>query len=199
MKNHQENSDAKWMGAGLLTAFTASLCCITPVVAFLAGIGGIASTFSWIEPFRPYLIGLTVLLLGFAWYQKLKPQWDPKCMCKDNHSFWQTKKFLGIATVVAGLLLTFPSYSGAFFPQQNNQKVVVVQRNQVEKITLAIEGMTCTGCEATVENAAIGVKGVLKAEASYANKEAIITYDKSKTGPKNIIKAINATGFKVKQ
>ena len=65
-------SENKLIGAGLLTAIAASLCCITPVLALIAGTSGIASTFSWIEPFRPYLIGLTILVLGFAWYQKLE-------------------------------------------------------------------------------------------------------------------------------
>jgi len=86
-KQNQDNTDTKWMGAGLFAAFVASLCCVTPVFAFLAGIGGVASTFSWVEPFRPYLIGLTALLLGFAWYQKLKPQWDPECTCEEDLSF----------------------------------------------------------------------------------------------------------------
>ncbi|MDZ7715161.1 MAG: mercuric transporter MerT family protein [Balneolaceae bacterium] len=117
MNKQPNNSDTKWMGAGLIAAFVASLCCITPVVAFLAGIGGVASTFSWVEPFRPYLIGLTALLLGFAWYQKLKPQWDPECACEENPSFWQTKSFLGIVTVVAALLLAFPYYLKRLFPE----------------------------------------------------------------------------------
>ena len=67
-------TDKKLIGAGLLTAIAASLCCITPVLALVAGTSGLASTFSWLEPFRPYFIGLTILVLGFAWYQKLKPK-----------------------------------------------------------------------------------------------------------------------------
>lgn len=67
-------SDKKLIGAGLLTAIAASLCCITPVLALVAGTSGLASTFSWLEPARPYFIGLTILVLGFAWYQKLKPK-----------------------------------------------------------------------------------------------------------------------------
>ena len=65
-------SESKLISAGLLTAITASLCCITPVLALIAGTSGIASTFSWIEPFRPYLIGLTVLVLGFCLVSKAK-------------------------------------------------------------------------------------------------------------------------------
>lgn len=195
--NKQRSRDTKYMGAGLFAAFAASLCCVTPVVAFLAGIGGIASSFSWIEPFRPYLIGLTVLLLGFAWYQKLKPKEDLGCECEDDSSFWKSKRFLGIVTVLSGLLLAFPYYSDAFFPSRN-QTVVYIQESQVEKIKLNIKGMTCAGCEATVENAAIKVKGVLNVDVSYENEEAIITYDKSRTDKETIVKAINTTGFKVK-
>ena len=57
----------KLIGVGVLTAISASLCCITPVLALLAGTSGLASTFSWLDPFRPYLIGLTILVLGIAW------------------------------------------------------------------------------------------------------------------------------------
>ncbi|MGK7371227.1 MAG: mercuric transport protein MerTP [Candidatus Halalkalibacterium sp. M3_1C_030] len=200
MKNQQSNnSDTKWMGAGMIAAFTASLCCITPVIAFVAGISGAASTFSWVEPFRPYLIGLTVLLLGFAWYQKLKPQWDPECACEEAPSFWQTKGFLGIVTVLAVLLLAFPYYSDAFFPKQNNQKVVYVQESQVQIITWDIKGMTCTGCEATVENAANGVDGVLEADAIYDTRQVTIKYDRSKTNQETIKAAINKTGFTVNE
>ncbi len=184
------------MGAGILAAFVASLCCITPVAAFLAGISGVASTFSWVEPFRPYLISLTALLLGFAWYQKLKPQWDPKCACEKDPSFWQTKGFLGIVTVLAALLLAFPYYSDAFFPNQDKQ-VVYVQESQVQTITLDIDGMTCTGCEATVENAASNVDGVLEANASYDTGQATIKYDQNKTSRETITAAINKTGFTV--
>ena len=200
MKNQQSNnSDTKWMGAGMIAAFTASLCCITPVIAFVAGISGAASTFSWVEPFRPYLIGLTVLLLGFAWYQKLKPQWDPECACEEAPSFWQTKGFLGIVTVLAVLLLAFPYYSDAFFPKQNNQKVVYVQESQVQIITWDIKGMTCIGCEATVENAANGVDGVLEADAIYDTRQVTIKYDRSKTNQETIKAAINKTGFTVNE
>lgn len=192
------NSDPKWMGAGLFAAFIASLCCVTPVAAFLAGISGVASTFSWVEPFRPYLIGLTVLFLGFAWYQKLKPKWDPECACEENPSFWQTKGFLSIITVLAALLLAFPYYSDAFFPKQN-QQVVYVQESQVQTITLDIEGMTCTGCEATVKNAASSVDGVLEADASYDTHKATVKYDKSKTNRETITAAINKTGFTVNE
>lgn len=50
------------LGLGVLTAIASSLCSITPVLALIAGSSGAASTFSWIEPARPYLIALTILV-----------------------------------------------------------------------------------------------------------------------------------------
>lgn len=41
MNERPNNTDTKWMGAGLMAAFVASLCCVTPIFAFLAGIGGV--------------------------------------------------------------------------------------------------------------------------------------------------------------
>src|SRR5690625_6233978 len=89
-------SENKLTGFGLLTGISASLCCITRVLALLAGTSGLASAFSWLDPLRPYLIGLTVLVLGFAWYQKLKPQKQMDCNCDTTEKtpFIQTKKFL---------------------------------------------------------------------------------------------------------
>jgi len=43
----------KIIGAGVFTAIASSLCCITPVLALISGTSGVASTFSWLEPFRP--------------------------------------------------------------------------------------------------------------------------------------------------
>jgi hypothetical protein len=43
------------------------------VIALLVGSSSIAANFSWIEPARPYLLGLSIAVLAFAWYLKLKP------------------------------------------------------------------------------------------------------------------------------
>ena len=141
--------------AGILTAMAASICCITPVLALIAGTSGIASTFSWVEPFRPYLIGITILVLVFAWYQKLRPKTQDEidCVCEDDAkpSFWQSQSFLLIVTVFAGLMLAFPYYSNMFYAQPSKDIVYVSQSNIV-KHTFNVEGMTCAGCEAHVES-----------------------------------------------
>jgi mercuric ion transport protein len=98
----------------LFTALGASLCCITPVLAIAAASGTITSAFSWIEPFRPYLISSTVLILGFAWFQILYTKTEDDCGCEQKVSFFQSKKFLGVITILSLLLIAFPSTRSSF-------------------------------------------------------------------------------------
>ena len=186
--------------AGILTAIAASICCITPVMALIAGTSGIASTFSWVEPFRPYLIGITILVLVFAWYQKLRPktQEEIDCACEDDAkpSFWQSQSFLLIVTVFAGLMLAFPYYSNMFYAQPSKDIVYVSQSNIV-KHTFNVEGMTCAGCEAHVESEVNKLDGILSVKASYEGANTVVEYDKTKADLTVIQKAINSTGYKV--
>ncbi len=191
--------NSKGWVAGLLTAVAASLCCITPVLALLGGASGLASSFSWIEPFRPYLIGLTVLVFAFAWYQKLKPQKQVECDCEDDNkkSFWQSKSFLGIVTVLAGLLIAFPYYAKAFYPKTQEIKVVVVDKANIQQAVFKIKGMTCESCTQHVNSEISKVKGIVTFQTSYENANSIVKFDNSETSIDSIINAINSTGYKV--
>lgn len=194
----EKKSSSKSAGAGVLVAITASLCCITPVLALISGTSGIAASFSWMEPYRPFLIGLTVLVLGFAWYQKLKPKRaEVDCECDDDKEpFMQSKLFLGIVTVFAAVMLAFPYYSYIFYPEIDKD-VATINESTIYEVSLAIEGMTCTGCEEGIKHAAMEVPGVLIATADYAAGSATIKFDQSTSSKQDIIDAINATGYKV--
>jgi len=187
----------KFISAGLLTAIASSLCCITPVLAIVAGSSGLASTFSWLEPFRPYFIGMTVLVLGFAWYQKLKPQQKIDCNCEitQKPNFRQTKSFLGITTVMTVLLLSFPSYAHIFFPKTES-KTIVTPTSELHKVEFTIKGMTCSGCEHHVKTEINKLKGIVEVVVSYDKGNAVVKFDSKQTNIEEIEKAINSTGYK---
>ncbi len=191
-------TDKKLIGAGLLTAIAASLCCITPVLALVAGTSGLASTFSWLEPARPYFIGLTILVLGFAWYQKLKTkkQIDCNCETEEKPKFIQSKMFLGIVTAFALIMLAFPYYAHIFYPKPEKQ-VLVVDKSNVQTIEFSISGMTCASCEEHVNHEVNKLSGIIKSTASFENENAIVEFDNSKTNIAEIEKAINGTGYSV--
>ena len=189
--------------ASVLTAFAASLCCITPVIALLAGSSSIATNFSWIQPARPYLVILSIAVLGFAWYQKLKPaktkDMDCNCEITNKASFLQTKTFLSIVTVFAILMMTFPLYAKMFYPKSKAQAAIVAIVDNKQKVNFTIQGMTCEGCEEHVNNELSKVNGVIDYKTSYANKNTIVSFDDLKVDVKTIQTAINKTGYKVKE
>jgi len=212
----KEKTSGKLLGTGVVAALAASLCCITPVLALIAGSSGFASTFSWLEPARPYFIGITVLVIGFAWYQKLKPQKvEIDCVCEEDEekkSFIQSKSFLAIVTIFSAIMLAFPYYSGVFFPDNNkqvtiinsaneaintNENAIFIEANNIAKVEFDIEGMTCESCNYTVENAALALDGVVESQADFSTGKAMITYDKSKANEEDIKDAINQTHYKV--
>jgi mercuric ion transport protein len=187
----------KLAGTGIFTAVAASLCCITPVLALVAGTGGIAVSLSWMEPARPYLICLTVVVLGFSWYSMLKPQPTNECGCvAPRPGFIQSGVFLLIVTFFAALMIAFPVYSKFFYPQIQSA-VVNREDSKIQTVELSISGMTCAACEVHVTHELKKLSGIIECFVSYKNKNAIISFDFSKTSIKDITSAINATGYKV--
>ncbi|WP_339652563.1 mercuric transport protein MerTP [uncultured Maribacter sp.] len=193
--------DKKLIGTSVLTALAASLCCITPVLAVLAGTTGLASTFSWIEPYKPYLIGFTVLVLAFAWYQKFKPKTEAEidCECDDEKpKFINSKGFLFLITIFALAMLAFPSYSHIFYSRPDSSKqIVYVEQSNVKEIKVIIEGMTCEGCEAHIESEVNKLDGILKVNADYEAANTIVKYDETKVDLEKIEAAILKTGYKI--
>lgn len=197
---NNKSKSGKLVGAGILSAIAASLCCITPVLALISGAGGIASSFSWLEPARPFLLGTTILVLGFAWFQKLKPRSaeEIQCDCEEDEKppFMQTKKFLGIVTVFAFLMMAFPYY-GHIFYAKTDKEVVIVSSDNIQELKFNVSGMTCASCEEHVKHAVNQLPGILSVSANNVEGNAIVKFDNSKTDKAAITKAIDATGYKV--
>jgi mercuric ion transport protein len=187
-----------FLGGGLLAAILGSLCCITPVLAMIAGTSSFAASFSWLEPGRPYLAGVTIAVLGLAWYQKLFPKKESQdCACDTDtkaSSFWQTKSFLGIITFFALALLSFPHYAHVFYPHPEKQ-VIVTDNVNLNTVEFKIKGMTCQGCAEHVNYEVNKLPGIVKSEASFEAGNAIVEFEASKTSVKEIESAINSTGY----
>ena len=197
---NNKSKSGKLAGASILSAIAAALCCITPVLALISGAGGIASSFSWLEPARPYLLGITVLVLGFAWYQKLKPRTaeEIQCDCEEDAKppFMQTKKFLGIVTVFSFLMMAFPYY-GQIFYTKADKEVVVVSSENIQEVKFNVSGMTCASCEEHVKHAVNKLPGIINVSANSDEGIANVKFDNSKTDKATITKAIDGTGYKV--
>ncbi|WP_296217284.1 mercury resistance system periplasmic binding protein MerP [Pseudomonas sp. UBA2684] len=64
-----------------------------------------------------------------------------------------------------------------------------------QTVTLAVPGMTCAACPFTVKKALARVDGVTRAEVSYGNLEAIVTFDDTKTSVEALTQASENAGY----
>lgn len=198
----QDTTSKAFTGVGIFAAIAASLCCITPLLALLGGASGAASSLSWLEPARPYLIGLAIAALGFAWYRSLSNQQNTACgpngaCVVEKKSFLASRTFLIIITIAAIALIAFPYYANIFYPKQQTQNVMVVESNNIQSASFNIRGMSCKACETEVNNELYKVAGVMDAQTFYAKGTSIVKYDKSKATVDQLKNAIAQTGYKV--
>lgn len=181
-------------GISILTALGSSLCCIIPTISIVAGTSSLATSLSWLQPYRPYFVSAAILTLGFAWYRVLFSKKDETCNCETSqkNSFIKSKTFLSLTTVVAVLLITFPSYSRLLF----NDQPVFVQRVGSETVIIPVSGMTCVGCEMQVEEEVKKLDGIITVKASYVGENTVVQFDNSKANIDKIVEAINRTHYK---
>jgi len=185
----------KIIGTVIITAISASLCCITPVLAIISGTTGVVSTFSWIEPYRPYFIFLTIAILSYAWFQNLKRKKAIECDClNEKKSFLQSRTFLVFITLFSILSLTYPNYKNYFIPKRG-QKTIVVNNSNVQKINYTVKGMSCVSCENEVKHQLDLLPGVIYSNVSYVKGNVEVEFDNTLVNISKVENAINKTGY----
>jgi mercuric ion binding protein len=62
-------------------------------------------------------------------------------------------------------------------------------------VTLAVDGMTCASCPYIVRTALQEIPGVARAEVSYAEKTAVVTFDDAEITVAALTRATAGVGF----
>lgn len=65
----------------------------------------------------------------------------------------------------------------------------------LQTVTLSVSKMTCAACPITVKKALDKVGGVEKVEVSFEKKEAVVTFDDSKTKVEALQEATKNAGY----
>lgn len=102
----------------IVAAIAASACCIGPVVFPLVGAGALSASAAKMDRYRPWSIGVTVILVGLAFYRSHGGSPVPRdCVAGECTSISRraAKAFAWIAALVAATLVAFPYYIGWFF------------------------------------------------------------------------------------
>jgi copper chaperone CopZ len=178
----------RWTVAGSLSAaFAASLCCTLPLAA--AGLGlGTASLASAFAPWRPLLIVVVAAFLGKGFYDAYKPlpACGEDCPPKRRRG---TRIGMWLSAAVALSLLGVPYVTGSAARSTPSDGALVYH----------VEGMTCAGCEASVEQAIRSVKGVKSVDASFKDSRAVVELDPQAGKPENVLAAIEKTGYRARR
>lgn len=98
----------------------------------------------------------------------------------------------GIALIL--LIMTMTSCGGND-KKTNNETVAF----EAASIQVSITGMTCTGCEQTVQTSVAKLEGVKSVKASFQTGTAIIEYNPAKVDSLKIKEAITGSGYTVKK
>jgi len=184
------------LGAALLSAVIASICCIIPVLALVGGISGLSANLTWLHPLRPYLIIMAILSLGFAWYRKLGLAADCNCASNAITRFFQSRAFLGVVTIVVALMAAFPSYSNIFYAKAEKRPITYA-KEKLHATEIKISGMSCTGCAQRIKREIENLTGVVAADVSYENGNAVVTFDGSLIKVSDIQTVIRSAGYGV--
>jgi mercuric ion binding protein len=77
--------------------------------------------------------------------------------------------------------------------EEASSQALPAEANKVATIT--VEGMTCGGCAIGVRTALGRLDGVAKAEVSYEEQRAVVTFDPAKVSTDQILRTIGEFGY----
>jgi len=82
---------------------------------------------------------------------------------------------------------------------QSNEpmKEIVINQSDIVKRTFEVHGMTCVGCEVTLEETVSDIEGVVTTKADHSNNNLVIEFDSTKTDVLSIKNAIKDLGYKI--
>lgn len=197
--------DKTFIGASVLAAVAASLCCILPIVFALGGFAIVGAS-AFFESLRPYFLVATIALLGAGFYlayRKPKHACDPGSACERPQVSRFGRIGLWIATALVLAFAAFPYYSGTvanFVLSDGSVKASSAQRASASQhVSFAVRGMYCQACAKGVEARLMNLSGVRKASVSYETGRAEVVYDAGTVTLEQLEKAIQDAGYQAQK
>lgn len=145
-KSRRETIGGISVAGSILSAVAASACCIGPAVLALLGAGTVGLS-GVIGVYRPYFIGLSVVLLGVAFYLTYRKR-EVKCedgTCKKVGAGKWEKISVWFAAVVTVAVIAMPSISAAHAVSAEPLKAASAAYKPAAAATVQSAGDSC--CE----------------------------------------------------
>ncbi len=71
----------------------------------------------------------------------------------------------------------------------------MVKESDIVRKDIGVRGMTCVGCEVTLEDNISRIEGVVHVRASHADKKVTVEFDSTKTDIQSITRVISKSGY----
>lgn len=107
------------------------------------------------------------------------------------------KKLVSVG-LISILVAVFLVSCGQNNEQSNSETSEAVATANLKKVTLDVQGMTCSSCEYKVESALKKVDGVAKVKANYAESNAEVEFDPQIVSVEKLVEAVNEIGYSAK-
>ena len=193
------------LGGALVGSVAASACCILPAVLGVAGAGSLGISAA-LAPYRPYLIGATILMLAAGFYltyrRPQKATCGPDGCAPDHVESSQVTRFnklvLWLVTIMSVGAIAYPELSEGSPFSARADAPAPLQANRDSVLVFTVSGMTCGACEQHITGALSRIQGVTNASASYQNSTVSVRYQPGTVTRVEIQRAIEGVGYKAR-
>lgn len=192
------------LAGAIIAALAASACCILPAILAIVGISGVGLAAA-LEPYRPFLLGGTAVLLGVGFYLTYrKPRGgvaeatgEPPdaCGCEKPKIARRGKAMLWIATALTVAFAAYPYIAGAF-ATSSAKGTATATHTATARFT--VENMDCRACTTQIVRALVKQDGVVDAKVDYDGGFAVVTYDPLRVNPQTLASVISKLGYPAK-
>lgn len=193
-------------------AIAASACCILPLIlgAVSAGTAGFGTA---LAPYRPYLMGLTLLLLGAGFYFTYRPakaaNSDSDCCAVTETDCCATNKVLRMKRLSKALLwavtvftlavMAYPWVAQYRAGASAASALVAATPPKAQTALFTIPSMDCPACAVNIADALKKTPGVYDAKVDFDTKQASVHYNPGQVNITKLREAIDRTGFPAKE
>lgn len=173
----------KAIGIGIKAGILSSLCCILPLILVVLGLASIGTALKIVQ-FKPYFIVLSILFLVSSLI----------LFFRKNKSCCRTDKNLFIGTAIATHILIFVLLLYVFIPilapsvyTGFSTNTPVTKSSNLNKLTVKINGMTCSSCAYGIQYQLEQLEGVIEARVSFSKGIGEVIYNPDTISKEKII------------
>ena len=186
-----KNKSKNFIIRGITSSILASLCCVTPLVVVLIGIGSVSVALSFLR-YRIYFLALGFVFLAAATYVFLKRDYGK---CNLNVVRKERYPIMASAVLMIAIYVVLTYFVIPPLLISNVQKVVSSEQKSIapssflnaSQLKISVSGMTCACNVADIQYNLMQMKGILNVTIDYGTKTGLILYDSTQISKYSIL------------